>query len=195
MTRKKTLAICLMRTSIIVLLMIVSFIVGARSVEPEVKETVVQAPAPEPEIVTLIKYVDVPYEPVVEDDSNFQTDRDIIATVVYNEAWGGCSERHRELVAAVVVNRVNDSRFPNTVYDVVTQPNQYLKAYADPNSTYRQRATSDPQVWAECQRIAARALHGEIECDPAVVWQAESTQGTGTYETHRTSYSTTYFCY
>jgi spore germination cell wall hydrolase CwlJ-like protein len=130
-----------------------------------------------------------------EADSTFQNDRDIIATVVYNEAWGGCSDRHRELVAAVVVNRVNDPRFPDTVYDVVTQPNQYLKAYADPNSTYRQRATSDPQVWAECQRIAARALYGEIECDTAVVWQAESTQGNGTYETHRTSYSTTYFCY
>lgn len=130
-----------------------------------------------------------------EADTDFQTDRDIIATVVYNEAWGGCTERHRELVSAVVVNRVNSDLFPDTVYDVVTQPGQYLKAYATPGSRYWNEARADPDIWAECQRIAAKVLNGEIECPENVLYQAEGTQGTGTYETAATSYSTTYFCY
>lgn len=130
-----------------------------------------------------------------EADADFQTDRDIIATVVYNEAWGGCTDRHRELVAAVVVNRVNSTQFPNTVYDVVVQPGQYHKAYATPGSRYWNAARADPTSWAECQRVAAKALNGEVECPTNVFYQAEGTQGSGTYETAATSYSTTYFCY
>ena len=41
-----------------------------------------------------------------EADAQFCMNRDIIACVVYNEAWGGCTDRHRELVAAVVYNRI-----------------------------------------------------------------------------------------
>lgn len=33
-------------------------------------------------------------------------DRDIIASVVYNEAWYGTTDRHKELVAGVVCNSV-----------------------------------------------------------------------------------------
>lgn len=128
-------------------------------------------------------------------ESSFAYDRDILATVIYNEAWGGCSTRHRELVAAVVVNRVNSGRFPNTVYDVVTQAGQYHVAYANPDSYYGKRARANASAWAECQRIATRALKGQIECPSNVLWQANFMQGNGVYEIHRTSYSTTYFCY
>jgi len=131
-----------------------------------------------------------------EQDARFQTDRDIIATVVYNEAGYGCTDRHMELVAAVVCNRVASEHpgWPDTVYEVVVQPGQYLPAYADPGSYYGQRARASG-VWTKCQEIAERALLGQIECDPDVVFQAEFTQGSGVYETHCTSYSTTYFCY
>lgn len=131
-----------------------------------------------------------------EADAQFCRNRDIIACVVYNEAWGGCTDRHRELVAAVVYNRVNCTYGgATTVYDVVSAPGQYLKAYATPGSYYWNKATKDPTVWAECQRIATKALNGEVVCPANVVGQSESTQGSGTYEICRTSYSTTYFCY
>lgn len=128
-------------------------------------------------------------EPVVN-----KVDRDIVATVVYNEAGFGCSERHMELVAQVVVNRVNSPRFPNTVYDVVVAPRQYHPAYANPNSYYGQRARKSDK-WALCQEVATRALLGQVECPSNVFWQANFRQGRGVYEIHRTSYSTTYFCY
>ena len=131
-----------------------------------------------------------------EADAQFCMNRDIIACVVYNEAWGGCTDRHRELVAAVVYNRVNCAYGgATTVYDVVSAPGQYLKAYATPGSYYWNRATKDPTVWAECQRIASKALNGEVVCPSNVLGQSEGTQGSGVYEICKTSYSTTYFCY
>lgn len=129
-------------------------------------------------------------------DEEFCADRDIIATVVYNEAWGGCSERHRELVAAVVVNRVASELFPNTVTEVVAQKGQYHPAYVYAGSIYGQRARADAEVWAQCQDIASRALLGEVECPSDVLYQAEFVQGSaGVYKTHETTYSTTYFCF
>lgn len=129
-------------------------------------------------------------------DEEFCADRDIIATVVYNEAWGGCSERHRELVAAVVVNRVASELFPDSVAEVVGQKGQYHPAYVYAGSIYGQRARADAEVWAECQDIASRALLGQVECPAGVLYQAEFLQGTAeVYETHETTYSTTYFCF
>lgn len=129
-----------------------------------------------------------------EADAQFCADRDIIATVVYNEAGHGCSERHMELVAAVVCNRVADDRFPGTVFEVVVQPGQYHPDYANPDSYYGKRARESDR-WALCQEIAARALRGEVDCEPGVLYQANFVQGSGIYETHQTSYSTSYFCY
>lgn len=125
------------------------------------------------------------------EDLQFQLDRDIIATVIYNEAWGGCTERHRELVAAVIMNRVKSDKFPDSVYDVVAQKGQYLLGYANGDPHY----TPPKDVLEECRVIAAGALLGEIECPDNVLYQAEFKQGTGVYEVCKTSYSTTYFCY
>ena len=131
-----------------------------------------------------------------EADEEYCRDRDIIATVVYNEAWGGCSDRHRELVAAVAVNRVASELFPDSVAEVVAQKGQYHPAYVYAGSIYGQRARADAEVWAQCQDIADRALLGQIECPADVLYQAEFVQGSaGVYETHETTYSTTYFCY
>lgn len=129
-----------------------------------------------------------------EADEQFCRDRDIIATVVYNEAGYGCSDRHMELVAAVVWNRVNSNRFPDTVYEVITAPKQYLPAYADADSFYGKRAR-ESEVWSKCQEIAEKVLMGEVDCPDNVFFQANFTQGTEIYEVHETSYSTTYFCY
>ena len=141
---------------------------------------------------------DEPQEVVPEDELPTpwytQTDIDIVSCVVYNEAGYGCTERHQELVAAVVVNRVNDPRFPGSVYGVVTQPYQYSVSYATYGSYYMTRAMQS-DIWTHCCEIAERALRGEVECPANVVFQANFTQGSGVYELGYTSYSVTYFCY
>jgi spore germination cell wall hydrolase CwlJ-like protein len=130
-----------------------------------------------------------------EEQTKIDRDRDIIATVVYNEAWGGCSDRHRELVAAVVVNRSQSPSWPPTIADVVSQRGQYLAAYAREDSKYQKAARKDPDVWKHCQEIASKAMSGEVDCPESVVFQANFRQGSGTYEVHTTSYSKSYFCY
>lgn len=129
-----------------------------------------------------------------EADEQYRKDRDIIATVVYNEAGHGCSDRHMELVAAVIYNRLKSEDFPDTIYDIVVAPKQYHPLYADENSFYGKLARNSDK-WTKCQRIAIKALSGEIECPDNVYYQANFIQGSEIYEIHETGYSTTWFCY
>lgn len=131
-----------------------------------------------------------------EADEQFNKDREILITVIYNEAWGGCSDRHRELVGAVVLNRVaNAYGGGETVYDIVTQPRQYLPAYANTTSSYWKSARQSDETYQECFAVATRVMSGQVECPSNVMYQANFKQGKGTYETHKTYYSTSYFCY
>jgi len=119
-------------------------------------------------------------------------DRDLIAAAIYHEAWGGCSDRHRELVGAVILNRVLSDVWPDTVYDVLTQPGQYA---VNPKNKIWWKAKEDDTIWRECQNIAERVLAGEVACAYNVMYQSNFKQGSGVYEVHKTSYSVTYFCY
>lgn len=49
--------------------------------------------------------------------------------------------KEKAKVVATVMNRVNDSAFPNTIYDVITQPNQF-EGYL-PTDTYTYQVTDD----------------------------------------------------
>lgn len=112
---------------------------------------------------------------------------DVVARVVMGEA-ADCPAEHQIAVAAVVVNRVNDERFPDTVREVVAQPGQYSKSYL----------TGFERTTRSCYEAAKIALDGEHDVPPDVVWQAQFRQGrevwwissvdTGWFA------STTYFC-
>lgn len=55
-----------------------------------------------------------------------ETERILLCNLVgreYGSDWVYIPEKAK--VVAVVMNRVNDSRFPNTIYDVLTQPYQF----------------------------------------------------------------------
>lgn len=183
-------------TTIIMILMTMPFLLGFTYQPFVVKDTAHK-------IATLARSIGLPEDnPIIVQAKELWTeayeqtcrDRDIIATVVYNEAGYGCSDRHMELVAAVIYNRLKSDDFPDTVYEIVTAPKQYHPLYADPESFYGKLAR-DSDVWTKCQRIAIKALRGEIECPDNVFYQANFTQGSEIYEVHDTSYSTTWFCY
>lgn len=76
-----------------------------------------------PDIEIINEYV--PETPTVAD-----YDRQLLAEIVWHEA-GSCwiSTYNKAKIAAGVVNRVNDSRFPNSVYAVLTQPGQFTGYY------------------------------------------------------------------
>ena len=97
------------------------------------------------------------------------TDEDIriLATTVYYEA-GGTTEQLREYVAQVVLNRVADSRFPDTIYGVVTQRGQYSGNYATASAT--QGGTSAPLLASVCATsfayegwIIATSINAELK--------------------------------
>ncbi len=54
----------------------------------------------------------------------WQSDAEFLAKVIHGEA-GCCSMLEREKVIWCVLNRVDDHRFPNSIEEVVTQPNQF----------------------------------------------------------------------
>ena len=85
-------------------------------------------------------------------------------------------------VGSVVLNRVTDERFPDTIAEVVFQPGQYActwdgNYYLEPNE--------------ENKEAALYLLENGSQIDESVVWQAEFKQGVGVYDI----IGNMYFCY
>lgn len=127
------------------------------------------------------------------------TDEDIriLATTVYYEA-GSTTEQLREYVAQVVLNRVSDSRFPNTVKGVVTQPGQYAGKYAQASTTQAAQNASSLN-YASSVSAAKKAMMGRVDMPSNVVFQANFAQGKGIWKSVYFNSgwfaSTSYFCY
>jgi hypothetical protein len=124
-----------------------------------------------------------------ERESYTQEDLRILATVIYYEA-PNCTDRHQQLVAQVILNRVGDPRFPDTVRGVVEQPGQYASWYT----------SALPEIPERYYDNARAALEGRVECPSNVIYQSQyAGLGTGVYESIYVNTgwyaSTTYFCY
>lgn len=120
-------------------------------------------------------------------------DLDMLAAIIYYEAGSNeCTDRHQQLVGQVVVNRMRDPRFPDTIYDVLTQVDPVQYSTSESVLTNMGNRDIIPQ---RCYNNALEVLYGRVECPSDVIFQANFKQGTGVYEEHYTSYSTSYFCY
>ena len=105
---------------------------------------------------------------------------DILALIVYQEAGGdGVSDDTRRLVAQVFLNRVNDSRFPDSFYEVATANRQYGRLYLT-GIVWPDRASSPAEGPAvgRAYKIAQEVLESdEPICPEGVIFQAEFVQG------------------
>lgn len=107
-----------------------------------------------------------------------------MAAAIYNEAGGdNCSDDTRRLVGYVILNRVNDPRFPDTIDDVLTQRSQYGRfhwtgiKFAD-----RANLPQEQNAVQRAYRIAKEVLTAStIPIPKTVVFQAEFEQGVGLY--------------
>lgn len=119
---------------------------------------------------------------------NSYTDEELylLSHIIQCEA-GYCERAMMEGVGSVVLNRVADPRFPNTIYEVINQPGQY-RPVTDGIFT-----SAVPTELAT--EVAIDLLEWGSKFPPEVVWQANFPQGNGIYLTLSTSYSTMYFCY
>lgn len=113
------------------------------------------------------------------------TDEDvmILAQIINTESGAPyLSDELSFYVGSVVLNRVRDSRFPNTIKEVAYSPGQYspvgsARWYTEPNE--------------RSYEIATELLNEGSVLPPEVVWQANFTQGKGVY-IHQEGM---YFCY
>lgn len=108
----------------------------------------------------------------------------LLAHIVNAEAGGAnyISDTCVAGVGSVVLNRVRDPRFPNTIKEVLWQPGQYYNGWHG-------AITMEPseRSW----EIAQELLDNGPIFPKEVVWQANFTQGAGVYlYTDRM-----YFCY
>ena len=105
---------------------------------------------------------------------------DILALIVYQEAGGDrVSDDTRRLVAQVFLNRVNDSRFPDSFYEVATEERQYGRLYWT-GIVWPDRASSQAEAHAveRAYKIAQEVLESdEPICPEGVIFQAEFVQG------------------
>ena len=110
------------------------------------------------------------------------TEREMLACGIYNEAGGdACSDDCRRYVGDVMLNRVEDSRFPDTLEGVLTAPGQYWR-FSKTGIVWPERAKEPGEAHAveRAYRIADELLAGDHSelYGQGYVWQAEFVQGT-----------------
>lgn len=135
---------------------------------------------------TETEYIETETETELQPNDYTDEDLYILSHIIQCEA-GYCERAMMEGVGSVVLNRVADPRFPNTIYEVVNQPGQY-RPVMDGIFT-----SAEPTELV--MEVAIDLLQWGSKYPPEVVWQANFPQGQGTYLTLSTSYSTMYFCY
>lgn len=113
--------------------------------------------------------------------TNTSSDLDLLACVIYQEAGGnGSCDNCRRRVADVVLNRVADSRFPNTIREVLTAKNQYGRFYyTGVKWPSRAKNVNEKSAVARAYRIAEEVLNGKHSdiYGKGYVWQAAFRQG------------------
>ncbi len=124
-----------------------------------------------------------------QEDLQKQKDIDLLARVINAEM--GCSWFSDDLLkyaGSVVLNRVKDNEFPNTISDVIYAEGQY-------------KCTWDGSIEKEPAerhyRIAKELIDNGSVLPDNVVYQAEFTQGSGIYYQYYDDIlgTTIYFCY
>lgn len=162
-------------------------------IEHEIEESVEEVEEPEirivePEIDISEEEIEVEIEEPVEEEIEEEIEvnpeeLELLACVIYQEAGADyCCDDCRRRVADVVLNRVEDDRFPDNIQDVLTQKRQYGRYYWT-GVVWPERAQNDCEKHAveRAYRIAEEVLKGEHSelYGEGYIWQAEFKQGTG----------------
>ena len=128
-------------------------------------------------------YVSAKYLNQVSVPTYSNSDIDLLARVINSEAGSSWhTDEHQRAVGSVVLNRVADSRFPNTIRGVVYQKGQYgCVSNGMINRTPSQRAIDN----------AKYLIENGTTIPTNVVWQSRGKQGNGVWKYMQGHY----FCY
>lgn len=153
----------------------------AMEVSAPVVELMEEAPEyiePECEEVVVATSVQSDPAPVMIDEAELE----MLACVIYQEAGGdAASDEARYMVGDVVLNRIADERFPNTMEEVLTQERQYGRFHWT-GIVWPDRA-QNPGEAAAVERayciaydLLTDTYHSKLY-NEGYIWQAEFEQG------------------
>lgn len=138
-----------------------------------------EAPTP----VAEVEVVEAPQpEPIADEPTYTAEDLEHLALAIYQEAGSdACSDDTRMMVGTVVMNRVADKYFPDTIAEVLTQRSQYGRLYWT-GLVWPERASQEIEAHAvqRAYDCAERILNGERALPAGVIYQAEFEQGSET---------------
>ena len=144
--------------------------------EPAVVETKVEVVINEdPELVGVV-------EPVETEPPYTEADLEALALAIYQEAGSDkCSDELRLMVGAVVLNRVADHRYPDTIQEVLTQKAQYGRLHWTglvwpERAGYPSEAHAVERAYTLAEALLSGAVVDVLPSD--VIFQAEFIQGT-----------------
>lgn len=138
-------------------------------------------PVEEPVVVVEepVVVAEVPVE-IVEEPTYTEEELELLALVIYQEAGGdACSDETRLMVGNVVMNRVADERYPDTIEEVLLQKRQYGRLYWT-GLVWPERAVKAEEAHAveRAYKCAEEVLNGTRLLPEDVIFQAEFEQGT-----------------
>lgn len=146
----------------------------------QVRAESLAAKAAQAQTVELVEFTPVPTaEPaeVVSVDQTLALAMGIDAVVSSVRGGDTASDITMLMVGNTIMNRVEDSRYPNTVDQVLCQPKQF-SCFADSGLKWVGKAATDT-VWQQrCMDAAERVLNGERMLSYGVVYVSTSKQGT-----------------
>lgn len=154
---------------------------------PETEPPVVTEPPTEPETEPPTEPETEPAtepeeEPIETAPPYEYTEKELeyLALVIYQEAGGDIySDDTRLMVGTVVMNRVADPRFPDTIFDVILQRGQYGRLHwTGPTWPSRRWDPLEAHAVERAYDIAERIMNGERALPKDVVYQSEYIQGT-----------------
>lgn len=118
------------------------------------------------------QYTEEPLEP----DPVNEGERELLAHLIYAEAGGVESDACLYYVGSVVLNRMKDKDFPDTMWEVIyqTEPTLQYACIADGNI--------NKQPDARCYEVAEALLKYGSVAPEGVVYQAEFKQGSGIWK-------------
>lgn len=115
----------------------------------------------------------------------------LLTQVICGEAGSNsCSDEHQLAVGNVVLNRVADPRYGNSIKDVLNQPGQYA---FNKNANFHEKLGD--AAYARAAAHAKMLLEGTRVLPANCLYQANFAQGHGIYKEYYTNYSITYICY
>ena len=118
-------------------------------------------------------------EPPTEAYPYTDEELEMLALVIYQEAGADfCSDETRLMVGTVVMNRIADPRFPDTMYEVITEERAYGELYWT-GIVWPARASHHTEEHAveRAYNIAEQVLLGERVFEDDVIFQSEYIMG------------------